>query len=103
MKRPERQNLLRFPLLSLCRAIQLEPGHHCGQSACVNNSANRGETFTKNPGSTGRFQLAVDDTDVERFWVEESFELARALYLGLCWWAKWLPMMPLDNRAINKA
>ena len=30
-------------------------------------------------------------------------ELARALYLGLCWWAKWLPMMPLDNRAINKA
>ena len=60
----------------------------------MNNSANHGETFTKNPGSTSRFQLAVDDMDVERFCLEESLELARALYLGLCWW--WPQVAPHD-------
>ena len=78
-------------------------GETCEQLYHVGETPGCGLGGAQNPGSTSRLQLGGWQPTI---WIRRTDSEKRntpRLYFCLLWWPKWRHMMPLDNRAINKA
>ena len=90
-------------------------GETCEQLYHVGETPGCGLGGAQNPGSTSRLQLGgwqptiwIRQTEKWQpaIWIRRTDSEKRntpRLYFCLLWWPKWRHMMPLDNRAINKA